>query len=107
MTVVYDTQGLEQTQTWVNTGQGFNYSEITGRSYTRSIEYDPQNRPQVLSYDLDSDGSVDATVTLTWETADCIPASLWAPNAFPNFVRDLSRPIVPGTGFFMTDFCAP
>jgi len=103
----YDAQGLQQTQTWTNVGQGFNYSEITGRSYTRSVIYDGQDRPQIVSYDLDADGSVDATVTFTWETASCIPATLWAPNAFPNFVRDTARSFVPGAGFFTTQFCAP
>lgn len=103
----YDTQNLQQTQAWTNVGQGFNYSEITGQSYIRSVAYDAQNRPQVVSYDQDADGSVDATVTFTWETAACIPATLWAPNAFPNFVRDTARPFVPGAGFFTTQFCAP
>lgn len=103
----YDTQNLQQTQTWTNVGQGFNYSEITGQSYTRSVTYDAQSRPLVVSYDLDSDGSVDATVTFTWETAACIPATLWAPNAFPNFVRDTAQPFIPGTGFFTSQFCAP
>jgi len=104
--LTYDAQGLQQSQTWLNNGQGFNLSEITGKNYIRSIVYDVQNRPLVISYDQDSNGSVDATVTLTWESAVCIPATLWAPNAFPNFVRDTTRPFVPGSGFFTTQFCS-
>jgi len=105
--IAYDAQGLQQTQTWSNVGQGFGFSEITGRNYIRSITYDAQNRPLVVSYDQDADGSIDATVTRSWESAPCIPAILWAPNGFPNFIRDAARPFVPGTGFFATQFCAP
>ncbi|HHJ16662.1 MAG TPA: hypothetical protein ENJ80_08200 [Gammaproteobacteria bacterium] len=105
--LVYDAAGLQQTRIWRNAGQGFGYSEILERNYIRSVSYDAQNRPSTVSYDQDSDGSVDATVTFTWETAPCIPATLWAPNGFPNFVRDAARPFVPGTGFFVTENCAP
>lgn len=105
--LTYDAQGLLQNEIWLNTGGlGFNYSEIPGRAYTRSITYDAQNRPVTVSYDQDSDGNVDATLTLTWEAAPCIPATIWAPNGFPNFVMDNSRPFVPGTGFFTTEYCA-
>lgn len=102
----FDAQGLQQSQTWDNVGQGFGYSEVPGRSYIRSVTYDAQNRPLVVSYDQDADGSIDATVTLTWEAAPCIPATLWAPNGFANFVRDTAQPFIPGAGFITTQFCA-
>jgi hypothetical protein len=105
--VLYDNQGRQQSQLWNNSGLGFSYSEILTENYTRTTSYDAQNRPIKQSYDLGSDGVIDATVTIEWEQASCLPAFLWAPNGFPNFVKDAARPFVPGTGFFGTQFCNP
>lgn len=106
VTLTYNAQGLQQNQDWLNNGSGFSYNAVPGKSYTRSITYDAQNRPATTRYDLDSDGNIDATVTLTWENEPCIPATLWAPNGFPNFIKDDARAFVPGVGFFTTEFCA-
>jgi len=103
----YNAKVLQLSQTWTNSGNGFSYSEVIGRDYTRNTSYDAQNRPAAVSFDLDSDGNVDASFTLTWESMPCIPTILWAPNGFPNFVKEAARPFVPGTGFVSMDNCTP
>jgi len=77
------------------------------------FSYDAQNqRLTQISWDLNRDGSIDATINYEWEASVCTPVYFWlpqslVPNIFLGNVPDNAHPsLIPGTGFQLFDHCA-
>jgi len=69
------------------------------------FSYDNNNRMTGMEVDLGSDGSVEAKLSMEWESGPCLPVMAWAAGGEPNFKADPNSLYMAGTGYIRIDDC--
>lgn len=97
---IYDAEGRRTAEVFVATvGSGAVPAEFPDTSYRKTLDYDVLGLLSREEFDVDDDGSIEATRIPTWEPGECTTVFVWASNGRPEFEAIPGTPYVPGTGW--------
>lgn len=80
-------------------------SDDPDEQYQWLFSYDSSNRMTGMEVDLGSDGSVEAQLSMEWESGPCLPVIAWTEGGEPNFKADPNSLYLAGTGYVRIDNC--
>jgi hypothetical protein len=107
----FDSMGLLTNQDYTSDSQAD--KSLWSLDSRLTFAYDPlDNKPLIVSWDLNRNGSIDATLTYEWEMGTCATSYFWtpvslAPNRYHGYsLANVPHPsFVPGTGFNRLENC--